>query len=184
MTTIRTVPPAALLAAILAGCTGDAGGHEARGPGLHPASLSPSAEAAVYEAAAGAAFDLGPGLSLLLDPQRLPRSEGLEGGDAVPSAVVSAAQSRGVVRGTCETPRTGSRAVPVCRAELPGYVLRFSDVLRVGGDSVEVYLLATRYRTAASQPAEALTFERAYKLRGSGASWRVTSEARIPQHQR
>lgn len=178
----RVVPAAAL--ALTVACTGDRGGNEARGPGLKAASLSPAAEAAVYEATAGAAFDLGPGLSLLLDPQRLPRGEGFVGGDRVPPEVLKAAEARGLVRGTCEPPRAGSRAVPVCRAALPGYVLRFSDVLRLAGDSVEVYLVATRYRTTANEPAEALMFERAYQLRGAGERWRVLREARIPQRQR
>lgn len=152
---------------------------QVRGHGLAIANLPPAAQARAYAAAAGGAFDLGPGLSLLLDPQYLPRGEGWNGGDPVPAAVVSALRSTGVVRGTCEPPRD-ERAVPVCRAAAPGYVVRFSPVFRAGGDTTEIYVAIVKYRTATNQPSVALRFERAYQLVGGGESWRVVSEARIP----
>ena len=170
-----------VLAAVVAltGCSSKSGGDEARGPGLKEASLGAEAQTAVYAAAASAAFDVGPGLSLLADPQYLPRSSGYAGGDAVPTRVLGAMRDRGLVRGTCEPPRD-AKAVPVCKAELPGYVVRYSPVLKRGGDTVEVYVEATQYRTSPTQPATALRFERAYQIVGNGARWRVVSEGRVP----
>jgi hypothetical protein len=46
---------------------------------------------------------------------------------------------------------------------------------------VQVYLAATRYRHAAKEPAELLTFERAYRIGRARSGWRVLSEARIPK---
>lgn len=152
---------------------------QVRGHGLSVADLPPATQARVYGAAAGGAFDLGPDLSLLVDPEYLPRGDGWDGGDPVPAGVLGALRAQGVVRGTCEPPRD-VRAVPVCRATLPGYVVRFSPVFRVGGDTTEVYVGVVKYRTAPNQPAEALRFERAYQLVGRGESWRVIREARIP----
>jgi len=170
---------AIVLLALLAGCAPKDGGNEARGPGLRAASLGPESQAAVYAAAAGAAFDVGPGLSLLADPQYLPRTTGYVGGDAVPSRVLGAMRDRGLVRGSCEPPRD-AKAVPVCKATLPGYVVRYSPVLKRGGDTVEVYVEATQYRTSPTQPATALRFERAYQIVGNGSRWRVVSEGRVP----
>lgn len=161
-------------------CTsGDPYAGQVRGRGLPVVQMTPTAQARAYGATAGGAFDTGPGLSLLLDPQYLPRGDGWVGGDPVPGDVVSAMRAQGVVRGTCEPPR-GERSVPVCRAELPGYVVRFSPVFRVGGDTTEIYVAVVKYRTAPNQPSEALRFERAYQLVGRGESWRVIKEARIP----
>jgi hypothetical protein len=54
-------------------------------------------------------------------------------------------------------------------------------VLRLGADSVEVYLAAQQFRTSPTQPAQALRFEKAYQLLlERGGTWRVTREARIP----
>jgi len=170
---------AGVLLGVVVACSAKSGGNEARGAGLGAASLNADAQAAVYAAAAGAAFDVGPGLSLLADPQYLPRSSGYAGGDAVPAGVLGAMRDRGLVRGTCEPPRD-AKAVPVCRAELPGYVVRYSPVLKRGGDTVEVYVEATQYRTSATQPATALRFERAYQIVGRGSRWRVVSEGRVP----
>lgn len=178
-TAVRSHAVAIAAAISLAACSPTSGGNEARGPGLKEASIGAEAQVAVYAAAAGAAFDVGPGLSLLADPQYLPRSTGYAGGDAVPSRVLGAMRDHGLVRGTCEPPRD-AKAVPVCKAELPGYVVRYSPVLKRGGDTVEVYVQATQYRTAPNQPATALRFERAYQIVGSGARWRVVSEGRVP----
>ena len=168
-----------LVTIAVAACSPKSGGNEARGPGLKEASLGADAQVAVYAAAAGAAFDVGPGLSLLADPQYLPRTTGYDGGDAVPTRVLGAMRDRGLTRGTCE-PARDAKAVPVCKAQLPGYVVRYSPVLKRGGDTVEVYVQATQYRTAPNQPATALRFERAYQVVGSGSRWRVVSEGRVP----
>lgn len=169
----------AALAALGACSSGDPYAGQVRGHGLAVASLPPRARARAYEAALGGAFDLGPGLSLLVDPQYLPRGDGWVGGDAMPADDVSALRALGVVRGSCQPPRN-ERAVPVCHAAAPGYVVRFSPVFRMGGDTVEVYVGVVKYRTAPNQPSEALRFERAYQVVGSGESWRVVREARIP----
>jgi hypothetical protein len=93
-------------------------------------------------------------------------------------------REQGTVRGTCQPSRDSTRTVPLCPASLPGYVVRFSEILGLGGgsDSVQVYLAATRYRHAAKEPAELLSFERAYRIGRTKSGWRVLSEARIPKH--
>jgi hypothetical protein len=176
----RSLPLLALLA-----CSGSDDGPPAfRGPGLKVAPLDVSQQAAVYAVAVNAAFNPDPSLSLLLDPVYLPRSEGTAGGTPVAPALIARMRERGTVRGTCQPSRDSTRTVPLCPAALPGYVVRFSEILGLGGgaESVQVYLAATRYRHEPKAPAELLSFERAYRIghvRGGG--WRVLSEARIPR---
>ena len=66
---------------------------------------------------------------------------------------------------------------------MSGYVVRFSEILDLGTstDSVQVYLAATRYRHTPKEPAELLSFERAYRVARVRGEWRVMSEARIPK---
>jgi hypothetical protein len=178
---LRVAAGGAALALAAAGCGGDdPNAGVVRGRGLQPAALPPAAEARVYMAALGAAFELGPSLSLLLHPRRLPRTAGLAGGDPVPAAVVAALQQRDVIRGRCEPPLDESREPPTCQAAGPGYVVRGSDVFRVAGDTVQLHLAAERYRTPNGDPQEALSFEKVYKLAGSGSAWQVVGEARVP----
>ena len=168
---------------LLLACGGsDEGPPAFRGPGLKAVALDVDQQAAINAAAVGAAFDPDPNLSLLLDTVYLPRSEGRVGGTPMPPALVARMRQRGIVRGTCEPPREEQRTVPLCEARLPGYVVRFSEILRrgTGQDSVQVYLAATRYRHEPNAPAELLSFERAYQLARARGQWRVTSEARIP----
>jgi hypothetical protein len=175
----RVVPVVALLA-----CSGSDGGPPAfRGPGLKVAPLEVSQQAAVNAVAVNAAFNPDPSLSLLLDPVYLPRTEGAAGGTPVPAALIARMREQGIVRGTCEPSRDSTRTVPLCRAALPGYVVRFSEILGLGSgtDSVQVYLAATRYRHEPKAPAELLTFERAYRVGRTRGGWRVLSEARIPK---
>jgi hypothetical protein len=153
---------------------------QARGAGLQLASLDVAEQAEVNSAAVRAAFDPDPNLSLLADPVYLPRTAGRNGGGSVAPALIARMKQRGIVRGTCQTPREGPRAVPVCPAALPGYVVRFSEIFQLGKDSVEVYLGATRYRRAPKEPSEVLTFERAYQLTRSRGDWVVMREARLP----
>jgi hypothetical protein len=171
-----------LLGMLLACGKSDEGPPAFRGPGLQVATLAVDQQAAVNAAAVGAAFDPDPNLSLLLDPVYLPRSEGRAGGTAVAPALIASMKQRGTIRGTCQPPRDDVRTVPLCEASLSGYVVRFSEILRrgTGQDSVQVYLAATRYRHEANEPAELLSFERAYQLARARGQWRVTSEARIP----
>ena len=151
-----------------------------RGTGFPVAQLDVNQQAAVNASAVSAAFDRDPSLSLLVDPVYLPRTAGRVGGSSVAPALVAQMKQQGTVRGTCQTPREGPKAVPVCPAAMPGYVVRFSEIFRMGADSVQVYLAATRYRRAPKEPAEVLNFERAYQLVKIRGEWRVAREARLP----
>jgi hypothetical protein len=174
------IGPTLFALALLVGCSGrDSGPVLARGNALQVAPLSVNEQAAVNAAALRAAFDLQPGLSLLMDPVFLPRTAGRAGGTPVPASLVARLRELGLTRGTCEPPRNAPTKVPECRAELPGYVVRFSEIFS-RGDSVQVYLAAKQYRRNATENAQVLDFEKAFKLVKSGASWRVASEARLP----
>jgi hypothetical protein len=166
---------------VLLGCGGEADDDSVRGRGLRSASLAVASQAAVYESAVRAAFDITPDLVLLLEPRYLPREGGQVAGDSMPEELVAALRRRGLVRGTCAPPHDGSRSVPVCNARASGYVIRFTEPYRAGGDTIQVHFSALRYRTRDNEPAEALSFERAYQLTGSGQRWRVVREARVPQ---
>jgi hypothetical protein len=174
---VACIIPALVLAAA---CAKEEGPAQVRGAGYQIAPLDVNQQAAVNGSVLGAAFDRDPALSLLVDPVYLPRTAGRVGGGSVAPALIARMKERGIVRGTCQTPREGPRAVPVCPAELPGYVVRFSEIFQMGKDSVEVYLAATRYRRAPKEPAEVLTFERAYQLVRIRGVWRVMREARLP----
>ncbi|MEO8562585.1 MAG: hypothetical protein ABI601_10950 [bacterium] len=176
----RSIAHTAALLAICTSCAKEEGPVQVRGAGLQVATLDLPQQAAVTAAALAAAFDPDPSLSLLADPVYLPRTAGRTGGGSVAPALIARLKQQGIVRGTCQTPREGPRAVPVCPATLPGYVVRFSEVFQMGTDSVEVYLGATRYRRAPKEPAEVLTFERAYQLKRSRGDWLVMREARLP----
>ena len=179
----RSIAHAAALLAICAACAKEEGPIQVRGTGLQLAALDVAQQTAVNAAVLSAAFDPDPSLSLLADPVYLPRTAGHTGGGSVAPALIARMKQQGIVRGTCQTPREGPRAVPVCPAALPGYVVRFSEVFQIGKDSVEVYLGATRYRRAPKEPAEVLTFERAYQLKRSRGDWLVMREARLPNTQ-
>ncbi len=167
-----------LVAAIAAAscAKGDPYADQARGHALSIVTPDPAEYSAIYKAAAGASFQQG--TSLLLDPQYLPRTQGWSGGDPVPDDIRRELRNRSIVLGVCKPDRS-QKSVPVCEAEDQGYVVRFSPVFRVGGDTVEVYLAVVKYRTNATQPSEALRFEKAYRLVGSGENWSVIREARL-----
>jgi hypothetical protein len=166
---------------LLPACSERATNDDVRGRGLMEAATPPAVTAAIYEAATRASFDITPDLVLLAEPRYLPRTGGEVGGDPVPDDVLAAMRRRGLIRGTCEPPHDGSRAVPVCEARSPGYVVRFSEVFSASADTVQVHFSALRFRTSVNEPAEALSFERAYQLTGAGQRWRVVREARVPQ---
>ena len=177
----------AVIAAIFAAACGPAGPDDsnvARGRGLQPANVPPSAEAAIYDAAVRAAFDVEPNLVLLAHPRRLSRTEGYEAGDSLPSDVLRALRGRGVVRGSCDPVRDAPRNTPRCSGPEAGYIVRASDVFRVGGDTVQLYLSAERFGAATGPRPEALRFEKAYQLVGSGDSWRVIREGRVHERAR
>ncbi len=173
-----------MLAAIaVAACTKE--DTSIRGHGLSVESVPAATQARIYEAAARGSFDIDdPSLSLLLDGRLLPRDIGLASAGELPSDVRTAMRRNGAVKGTCEPPLTGVRGTVHCKADLPGYVVRFSPVFKVGGDTVEVYLYAQKYDTPASGISETLRFERAYKIVGSGDRWRAVAEGRIPKEVR
>jgi len=170
-----------VIAAIFAAACGPAAddSNVARGRGLQPANLPPSAEAGIYDAAVRAAFDVGPDLVLRAHPRRLARTEGYDGGDSLPSDLLRALRSRGVVRGSCNPMRDAPRNTPRCSGPEAGYVIRASDVFRVAGDTVQIYFSAERFGAATGPRPEALRFEKAYQLVGSGDAWRVIREGRV-----
>jgi hypothetical protein len=176
---VRVLPLAVLL---LACGKSDDGPPAFRGPGLQVAALNVNQQAAINASALSAAFNPDPSLSLLIDPVYLPRSQGRVGGTTVAPALIARMKERGTVRGTCQTPRDSTRTVPLCPAPISGYVVRFSEIYGLGGgtDSVQVYLAATRYRHTPREPAELLSFERAYRIVRVRGEWRVASEARMP----
>src|SRR5688572_11841964 len=110
-----------------------------RGPGLKLSPLPVPSRVAVYDVALRSAFDVGPGLVLMLDPRLLPRESGLGEGRPMPKPVVDALQRERVVHGICQPPAE-ARQAPICDASGPGYIVRFSDVFRMGGDSVQLHI--------------------------------------------
>jgi len=171
----------AAVAGLLLGCSSGESddSNVARGRGLKVATLPVAAQAAIYEQASRAAFDLGPGLVLLIHPLKLPRSAGYAGGDSVPTDLITALHRRNVVNGTCTPQRDAPRNTPRCPVNMPGYIVRASDILRVSPDTVEIYYSAERFGAATGQRPEALRFEKIYQLVGSGTTWRVAREARV-----
>ena len=91
-------------------------------------------------------------------------------------ALIPRMRQQGIVRGTCQPSRDSAHGAALSR-RAPGYVVRFSEILGLGGgaDSVQVYLAATRYRHAPRSPAELLSFERAYRV---ARAWRVARAQR------
>jgi hypothetical protein len=154
-----------------------------RGKRLAVASLPADAQARIYEAAARGSFDVD-GTSLLLDRRLLPRTIGLSDGGRVPDDVAAAMRKRGSIKGTCEPSLTETVGTAVCRAELPGYVVRYSPVFAITNDSVQVYLYAQKYDTPASGRSETLRFERAYQIVRDGDNWRAVREGHVPKEAR
>ena len=169
-----------LVVVLLAACVANEDDHFVRGHKLRVASMTADARIAVYKAALGAAFDLrDPALTLLLDRRKLPRVGGMAEEGRLSGPVANGLQDRNVVQGVCEPPITTSRKTPVCTARGPGYIVRFSDVLGRGGDSVEVYLAVQKFDTPSSGGSESLRFERAYQMARHGDSFEPTQEARV-----
>ena len=151
----------------------------ARGRGLEVAQLPAAERAKIYAAALGGAFDLDPGLSLLVDTTRLTRVGGERPGGALGADVRSALRETGVTKGECQPERRAPTRTPVCRADVPGYVVRFSDVFAMAGDSVQTHLLADRYDTPATGEHNRFRIEQAYQLVRRNGGWSVVRKARI-----
>ena len=176
----RTLRRSALAAIVLAACAANEDDHFVRGHKLRVASMTADARIAVYRGALGAAFDLrDPALTLLLDRRKLPRIGGMAEEGRLSGPVANGLQQHGIVHGVCEPAITTSRKTPVCTARGPGYIVRFSDVLARGGDSVEVYLAVQKFDTPSSGGSESLRFERAYQLVRRGDRFDPTQEARV-----
>jgi hypothetical protein len=172
----------AVLAATIAGCAEkEADEGFVRGPGLKVAPLPVPAKVAIYDAALKSAFDVGPGLTLLLDPRFLPRTTGLGAGAPVPKSLVTALRERGVVQGTCQSPGDEARQAALCDAANPGYIVRFSEIFRMKGDSVQLHVAVERYNTKTSAQSEVMRFEKAYQVVGQGTTWRVARQGRVTQ---
>jgi hypothetical protein len=177
---LRSFALATLLASMLVACAPGDDDHYVRGHGLRVASLQPNTRISVYQAALGSAFELNdPALTLLLDRRVLSRAGGMAEDGRLPGTVEVGLRDRGVIQGTCEPAITTSRKTPQCAARGPGYVVRFSDVLARGADSVEVYLAVQKFDTPTGHGSESLRFERAYQLVHRGDKWVPTAEARL-----
>lgn len=180
---MHTSSMAACAVMLVAACSGKGARSSAndRGAGLEVEKLSADQQAAAYATALGGAFDLGPSLVLLLDPDMLPRERGVQPLDTIPTAVARALASRGVIQGSCAAVPASQREVPVCKAQSAGYKVQFSPVFRLARDTVQVYLVAERYRpssdTTGYQPP--LEFEQRYALVRSGRQWRAVRKERL-----
>ena len=150
-----------------------------RGRGLKTTQLPVAAKVAIYDAALRSAFDVQPGLTLLLDPRFLPRTTGLGPGAPGPKGLVDALRARNVVQGTCQSPAETTREAPRCDVANPGYIVRFSDIFRMQGDSVQLHVAVERYNTATSANSEILRFEKAFQVVGKGTVWRVVRSGRF-----
>ena len=182
MPSARRVVAAIIFITIGLACRRDDDSNTLRGRGLKPASLSNVDQAGVYNAALRAMFDMDdPALWLLLDARFLPRTSGVGPGSPMPGGLSSTLRGQGIVKGSCTAPAGGTRKTLLCRAERPGYVVRFSDVFAVGRDSVEVYVLVQKYDTPESGATEALRFEKAYQVVRRDGVWRAAKEGRMPR---
>lgn len=151
-----------------------------RGRGLAVARLPVRDQVAIYQEAVGGAFTVGdPSLYLLLNPRFLPRTAGLAGGEPMSPTLRNAVLMSGLAQGTCEPLVTDPPKVAHCHAQLAGYVVRFSPVLQLPGDTMEVYLYVQRYSTPTSVGIERLDFERLYKVVKHATGWDAVVEGRI-----
>lgn len=178
---IRSALRTSVVAAIVsATACGSAEPEEGRGAGLENASLPAVEQAGSYGAALRTAFELGPGLSLLLDPGKLPRGTSDVARDTMPRDVTQAMLAAGVIQGQC-TPTPGAKAqyAPICEAQMPGYVIRVSDVYELAGDTLQLHVLIRRYDTPGTGPHSEFAFEEAYQLVQRDGDWRVVRKARL-----
>ena len=171
---------ACLAVVVAAGCS-KGKVQDYRGAGLPADTILLNDQVLVYRAMLWASFPMDdPSLIILADPLLLPRSEGLFGGDAMPSEVLSAMKAMGVVKGTCQLPVRATAVPLACPAERPGYVVRFSEPFRLGRDSLQVHLAAQNYTVTNGPKIERIRFERAYYLVRTPTGWRAVREARMP----
>jgi hypothetical protein len=168
--------------ALAAACSSERGGEATgRGAGLQPATLSAADQASAYATALRAAFEIQPNLVLLLDPTLLPSARSGKATRDLSPDVIRRLRSTGVVQGTCQPTGRGVHASPICTAGRAGYVIRVSDIFRLPGDSVQLYLTAERYRaardTSGYQPP--LQFEQRHQLVRRNGAWVVARQERL-----
>ena len=172
----------AALALLVAACASEREDDaNARGAGLSVASLSDAERAGAYAVALRGAFDVGPGLVLLLDPAVLPRTRGAQAANELPAEVVRVLRATGTIQGTCVPVGGAQKSAPICAADSVGYVVRVSDIFRLAGDTVQLYLTAETFRpsrdTTAFQPP--LRLEQRYGLVRRGGGWVVAQKERL-----
>jgi hypothetical protein len=114
-----------------------------------------------------------------VDTTMLSRLSGERPGGTLGTDVRHALRGTGVTKGECVPERRAATRTPVCRTEIPGYVVRFSDVFALNGDSVQMHVFAERYDTPSTGEHNRFTLEQAYQLVRRDSGWRVVRKARI-----
>ncbi len=155
-----------------------------RGPRLPVADLPVASQAAVYDAAVRASFNVEPGLVLMAHPRLLPRTTGYEGGEPMPPALLEALRARGVAQGTCDPKHQAPRDTPRCPGAQAGYVVRASQPFRAAGDTIQIHFAAEAFAAEQGARPQALRFEKIYQMVGSGTQWRVAREARVREQEK
>ena len=177
--TIGRCAAAALLLFTLAACSGAGDTEDIRGGGKPSARLDPAQRAQAYDAALHAAFDVDSALVLLVDPSVLPRSGGFESRDTLDAAIVRDLRTAGTIRGACVPVRKDTKHGPTCVSDTPGYVVRFTDLYQMPGDTVRMFLAADRFQTASGiGPAQKFSFESGFELLRKNGKWVVVREGR------
>jgi hypothetical protein len=175
---IRALTLAVLLATVA--CR-DPDANVIRGKGLKVATVTPAEQVQMYRSMMGVAFDLrSAGLVFMAHPLMLPRLKD-SAGDSIPGPLLTALRGTSVVAGVCEPEVVANHRTPRCTsAGAPGYLVRFSDVLAMPHDTLVAYMEVEKYDTPAAPSAEAIRFERAYKLVKTPEGWTAVSEGRVP----
>ena len=152
-----------------------------RGAGLAAVELPPSEQAGAYAAALRGAFDLGPGLVLLVNPALLPRGRDEEVADTLAPEVVEALNASRVVQGSCTPSEAVETMAPICPGANAGYVVRFSELFGVGGDTVQLYVTFDSYRPSQDTSAyqAPIRLEQRYELAKRGPAWVVARKERL-----
>ena len=176
----RRLGAALLLAGALGACGHSAGDTYTRGHDLQVADLPLADRVHIYQEAIGGSFQVGdPSLYLLLDPRLLPRAGGYGDASALSQATQNELIRSHIVQGTCVPTGGNAAGVAHCQAPLAGYVVRFTDVFRMHGDTMNVYLYVQRYSTPTSTGVGRLRFEREYKLVRQGSAWTAVAEGKL-----
>jgi hypothetical protein len=170
-----------VLTAALAGCS-DPDRDIIRGHGLKVAQITTTARAHVYEAALHAAFHLDdPTLVLLMQPRVLPRTAKIESGDSMPKAITSVLEDDGAIHGLCQPQAVPNQKTPRCATSMPGYVVRFSDVLQLTHDTVEVFVSVVSFDTRTYPKQAFMEFENVYQIAKTPDGWSAAREGRVPK---